>query len=170
MKHWLLVVALICFGSTVRAQTSPTVGDVQQFMTWLGQQQARVGVGYLVKGDRAKYVATSWNLLQVGQSGLNVAQPSKAHDYVDLAPLIATANERSPRYGACLAIHGGNIWNDARVPANIESHINKTPLPPFIVAYCPLWPNANGVNLPINKMRPGSRDGMVTLNYGFGGS
>lgn len=165
----LLAVFLLMLPLSARAQsTSPT--DVQKFMAWLGQQQARVGVGYLAQGDRAKWVATEWNLIQVGQSGLNIAQPSTAHDYVDLSPIWATANQRSPRYGTCLAVHGGNIWNDSHLPASIESHINKTPLPPFVVSYCPLWPSENGVNFPIEKFRPWGRDGMVTISYGFGGS
>lgn len=164
MKNWLAGIALICFCTVANAQVAT---DLQQFQSWLGQQQGHAGIGYLAKGDKAKYAVSWWDLIQVGQSGLNLAQPSKAHDYVDLSPANGSANDRAPRWGMAIPIHFGNIWNDIHLTAAIDSHINKAPLPNIIVSYIFLLP-ADG--LPVTKMRPWDRDGMVAITYGFGGN
>ena len=174
MKYWLIAVALIClFSIKTQAQLTPApvvCPAPTSFTDWIKCQKAYAGIGYIARGDKAKWATTSWDLVQFGAAGLNVAQPSNSLDYVDIAPMMAVANDRAPRYGACLPIHVGNLWNTVKLPANVAGHINQTSLPAFIVGYCALYPNENGVNLPLGKMRPWSRDGMVMFNYGFGGS
>lgn len=169
-----LVMLPMSFWTEAQAQTPVpivTTSQIQSFGDWLKTQQAHAGIGYVVKGDKAKYAVTWWDLLQVGQSGMNVAQPSSSHDYVDIGPSLATANERHPRWGLAVPIHFGNIWNDIHLSSKIESHINKTPLPPIVCSFILNWPkDQNGVDLPINKLRPWDRDGMVAITYGFGGS
>lgn len=146
------------------------VSDAQSFGSWFTSQKAYLGVGYILKGDKAKWEVSYWDLLQFGQSGINVAKPT-ANDYVDIGLAQAMANQRQPRWGVAIPIHAGNIWNDVHFTAKVDSHVGKAKLPPIVVSYVLLLPHDQntGTDLPITKLRPWDRDGMVTICWGFGG-
>lgn len=160
----LLALALSLLVVKAHAQTPPPVTPPADFTTWLSQQQAHAGVGYGLKG-KTKYAVTWWDLAQYGQAGMNVGNPSTAHDYVDLGPALSVANSQNPRYGAALPMHVGNLWNDVKLPSKVASHINLTAIPDVVIAPLFLAPD----NLPLNKWRWDS-DFQITLAYGFGGS
>lgn len=169
MKHWLAAVALVCFCSVARAQVAPPAPvdctAPASFSDWVSCQQAHAGIGYILKGDKAKYAVTWWDLVQVGGAGLNVAKPSNTLDWVDLGPATAVANDRQPRWGAGLPIHGGNIWNAIKLSPSVASHVVTTKLPAFIIAPDFFYPLNGG----LDKWR-WDKDFMVSFTYGFGGS
>jgi hypothetical protein len=172
MKHWLMAAALVCFCNVVAKAQTPIVDPCDAPATpsdWLACQKGYAGIGHLISGDKSNWATTSWDLFQVGAAGLNVAKPSNTLDWVDFGPMLATANLRAPRYGACIVVHGGNIWNGIKLSSKVASHVSTTKLPAFAVSYCLLLPHDPQGDLSINKMRPWSRDGMLIFNYGFGG-
>lgn len=162
IKEVVLAAGLMLAAITAKAQTAlPT----QSFGTWLSQQQAHAGVGYFVEGDKAKYATTWWDLVQFGKGyGVNVAQPSNSMDYVDIGPANAVANGRSARWGVAVPIHAGNIWNNIKLSSSVQSHVNQTPLPAFVVAPSFMVPQ----NAPLSKWQ--WKNFMVNFSYGFGGS
>ena len=156
----LMIAALMFMAIGVSAQT-PAPND---FTTWLQSQQAHAGIGYGLK-TTTKYAISWWDLAQYGQSGINIANPSKIHDYVDIGPCISIANGQHPRYGIAMPIHIGNIWNSISLPSKLSSHINLTSIPALVVSPILLAPN----DLPLNVWR-WDRDFQVALAYSFGGS
>src|SRR5271155_724014 len=109
MKKLLLAVVLSFLAINVKAQTTvPPYSDLQALEQWLSTQQAHIGTGFGLTG--IKYASTWYDLINVGQSGLNIAKPN-ALDFIDLGPGINVANGATPRYGLGVPVHIGNIYN-----------------------------------------------------------
>jgi high-affinity Fe2+/Pb2+ permease len=125
-KLFMFFMALIALSANLHAQTSPDT--TSSLVQWIQSQQANAGLGLDWKGN--KYVTTSWDLLSIGQSGLNVAKAGSS-DFFDFGPLMSVANAEKARYGALPLFHGGNIWNaiGAHLPSGITNHIRTTSLP-----------------------------------------
>lgn len=161
MKKMLIAVLLMAaYCAPVKAQTT----DFGNFLTWLQSQQAQVGTALTI--DAKLYAATWWDAISVGQAGLNVGKAG-ALDYVDLGPELSVANGLSPRYGAALPIHVGNIWNTVatHLPSSISSHLIITALPNVTIAPVFLWPQNGSINNWTWR-----NDFQYTFAYRFGGS
>lgn len=113
-------------GTAIETPTTQAIDTASGLVQWVKSQQANIGLGLDWRG--VKYVTTSWDLLSIGQAGLNVAKAG-ASDYLDLGPLTAGANAKKTRYGILPLVNWGNVWNAVSLPDNIQSHIGKTHLP-----------------------------------------
>ncbi len=162
MRYIALLLALAAPSFAQTAPAAPPAGTAAELAAWVQTQQANVGIGLDWRG--VKYITTSWDLLSIGQSGLNVAKAGAA-DYFDLGPMTSAANGEKTRYGALPLLHVGNIWNGISLPENIQSHIGKTKLPD-VAAGLGFFEPKNGV-LRTWKWKA---DTQLVVVYRFGGS
>lgn len=161
----LLAAALLVVAVSAHAQDTPStqaIGTAAQLMQWVQTQQANVGIGLDWQG--VKYVTTSWDLLSVGQAGLNVAKAGAA-DYLDVGPMTSAANAKKTRYGALPLVHWGNVWNAINLPENIQSHIGKAHLPD-VAAGVGFFEPENGV---LSQWK-WKNDTQLVVVYRFGGA
>ncbi len=164
MKHWLALVALICFGSIADAQTAPPSDDLAALATWVSHQQAQVGTSIALNG--VKYAATWWDAVSIGQKGFNVGLAG-ALDYLDFGPGMAAANGERTRYGQAVPVHVGNLWNAAETfsSGTWMSHVHITALPNVTVCPFFLWPDGNRLAKWTWK-----KDFQAAVGYRFGGT
>lgn len=166
MKHWKLAVALVCLGSTAAlAQVSaPQPSTIQDLAVWVQTQQAQVGVSYDL--HKTKAVATWWDAVSIGQSGINVGSAS-ALDFLDLGPSMAAANGVRTRYGACVPIHIGNIWNSStgHLSKAVADHVHLATVPNLTLAPMFMVPDGRAI-----KKWNWTQDFQVALAYRFGGT
>lgn len=164
MKKIVLSLLLAAVSMPCAAQSS----DLQNLQTWALQQQYQAGTASPVVGKFFKntYASTSWDVISIGQSGINIAKAT-AKDYVDIGPCMDVATGRITRYGATVILHIGNIWNDftARLPENIADHVYLASIPNVQVGAQFLAP----VNRPVSKATLAD-DFMINIGYRFGGS
>jgi hypothetical protein len=159
----IIVAALLAFViSPAKAQSAAS--ETQQLMSWLATQQANIGASENLHGT--KFAATWWDVLNAGQSGVNIAAGS-SKDFVDLGPAVCAANSQATRYGAAIPINAGNIWNWAsgKVPPKFSSHIHIATLPSITLSPILLWPNGR----PLKTWHFGD-DFQIALAYTFGGA
>ena len=171
--------ALVILGSITcaSAQLPPEVQvtniapqPVNDLFSWLGTQQAQVGVSENLKG--VKYAATWWDAISVGQSGLNVGKAGAA-DFFDLGPAFAGTNSNiesqdpTTRWGAATALHVGNLWNwcAGKMPSSIASHVHLATLPNVTVSPLFFWPHGTNVD-----KWTFAKDFQIALAYRFGGT
>jgi hypothetical protein len=160
---WLPALMLLALSSAAQAQTVPApYSDLQALESWLATQKAYVGTGFSLHG--VKYASTYYDLISIGQSGLNIAKPT-ALDYIDFGPSVNVANGTTPRYGMGIPIHAANIWNSlsGKVPATISSHVSLVSLPDIIISPEVLWPSES-----LGKWTWG-QDFLLVLAVSFGG-
>src|ERR1039458_4609317 len=82
--------------SQLTSTSSQAVSTGAQLMQWVQTQQANIGLGLDWHG--IKYVTTSWDVISLGSSGINVGAAG-SKDYFDLGPLTSAANGEKTRYG-----------------------------------------------------------------------
>ena len=176
MKY-LLTVAMLALAAPSHSQTlstvsgtavdapAPVVSDsVTQLYSWAKAQRKSIGVSYDL--HHVKYVATSWDLVSIGDAGLNVAKAS-AKDYIDFGPTTAVANAAPTRYGQAVPIHFGNIWNQIAThqPRLIAAHASIASLPDVTLVPMFLFPRNGAV-----KTWTWRDDFQLAVLYSFGGA
>ena len=155
----LLIAALL-----LTAAVPARADDLSDFHAWVSSQSMQTGVSVGIK-DRAKFATSVWDVVSVGQSGLNIFAAG-ALDYVDLGPAWGIANDRAPRYGLALPVHGGNIWDalTGHLPASVATHVHTVKLPDFSVSGIPLMPLSGR----LGDWR-WDRDFWIYFSYRYGG-
>lgn len=157
----MLALLLLLMPIAAKAQTTPPK-ELQALEQWIGSQQAHVGTGFGING--VKYGSTWWDLVSVGEAGLNIGKAGSL-DFVDVGPVLSMANTLSPRYGASIPIHAGNIWNSLKLPSNIVTHVWMASLPNITLAPAVFYPQGQAFNKWTWK-----NDFQLVLAYTFGGS
>lgn len=139
MKHWLLVVSLLCFGSTVMAQTIETDNSLKNLVA---QKLKETETGYSVGFD-AKQGATVtlpvWKIhdgsnndvLELLNIGAESRQGQKAHGIIDSAFNVVWLS--------------GKVWSFKWA----QDHVTRTSMPPVFIGIGPALPMDI---LEINKM------------------
>lgn len=164
-----IAMLLMLIGSPLMAQSvapSPLAqsSDIVALEQWVASQQVHAGTGMGLKG--IKYASTWWDLVNIGQSGLNVAKPG-ALDFIDVGPSMNIANATTPRYGLGVPVHAGNIYNTlaTHLPGVIAAHVTIPMLPNAIIAPQVLYPLSGDIS-----KWTWYNDFVVTVAYSFGGS